>query len=110
MNAADDPIDVLIKSVNVTFEQKVGKKWTPISSGFTCSFWLDDGDGVKDPGDSMIDPANPGVIIGPSGSVTILYSCTRTTAWPNQLRITAHATIFGRPGVDFKFTGTFTFS
>jgi hypothetical protein len=93
----------------MTFQQKVGNKWTPISSGFTCSFWLDDGDGVKDAGDTMFDPTNPGVTIGPFGSVTILYSCTRTTAWPNQLRITAHVTIFGRPGVDFRFTGTFTF-
>jgi hypothetical protein len=108
-NEADDPIDVLLKSVYMTFEQRVSNKWTPISSGFTCSFWLDDGDGVKDAGDTMIDGTNPGVIIGPDGAVTILYSCTRSTAWPNELRITAHATIFGRPGMDFKFTGTFRY-
>jgi len=107
-NASDDPLlDVLIETISVTFELRSQGQWVPIT-GYTCQFWLDtNGNGSVDSGEPLIDPDNTGIVF--DTAVTILYECTRTAGWPNRVRITAHATINGRPGMDFRFRDTFLF-
>jgi hypothetical protein len=106
---SDEPpvVDVLINNIFMTFEKKVKTSWQVITPT-SCTFWVDDGDGIKESGEPLIaNPSNAGLVV--EELVYIGYSCTLSSGWPSPLRITANVQIDGRPGMTFRFTNSFTF-
>jgi hypothetical protein len=128
-NASDDGANLVqIISVDVNYDQKSnpnGKgKWTAVdSSHYKNYFWLDDGDGILNNGEELLEDLNPNkerfqIQVVFSDDVTIGYGSSFSGTnpvtnnpfdVPDPLRVNASAEIYGRDKL-FGFTESFDFA
>ena len=128
-NASDDGANLVqIISVDVNYDQKSnpnGKgKWTAVDSSYYENyFWLDDGDGILNNGEELLEDLNPNkerfqIQVVFSDDVTIGYGSSFSGTnpvtgdpfdVPDPLRVNASAEIYGRDKL-FGFTESFEFA
>ncbi|GEM_PF-2515528 len=101
-NSSGDPVDVLINSLNLTYQEKSGKKWAIMDSNFYQNqFWLDlNPNGILDSNETILTDINEltkmietALVFG--STIQIGYETTFDQTVHNPLKATAQITIDG---------------
>lgn len=101
-NSSGDPVDVLINSLNLTYQEKSGKKWAIMDSNlYQNEFWLDlNPNGILDSNETILTNFNEltkmietALVFG--STIQIGYETTFNQSVINPLKATTQITIDG---------------